>query len=158
VSWLHAGLRFQQWRSRRAQPGAGLWLTWPHWLGTLHGAAAGQELRLLPAIWTAQAGRTAGPAGGSALKLCFKMRRSALLLALCGLAVSASAMVAAPAPAPREGMPKSADVLLPETDADVVTLLSHFMSAQHEVVLATHGPVRCLACHLCAALAWPGAR
>ena len=74
------------------------------------------------------------------------MRRCALLLALCGLALlaQARAMTMAPAPGPlgADGKPMSADVLLPETDNDVVALLSHLMSAQHEVVLATHGKVR----------------
>lgn len=69
--------------------------------------------------------------------------RSALLLALCGLALlaQARALSVAPAPAPLDasGMPMSADLLLPEKDSDVVALLSHLMSAQHEVVLATHG-------------------
>ena len=82
---------------------------------------------------------------GHALTLCFKMRRCALLLALCGLALlaQARAMTMAPAPGPMvaNGMPLSADLLLPESDNDVVALLSHLMSAQHEVVLATHGKV-----------------
>ena len=84
-------------------------------------------------------------APGRALTLCFKMRRCALLLALCGLALLAQArdLTMAPAPAPLDasGMPTSADLLLPEKDSDVVALLSHLMSAQHEVVLATHGKV-----------------
>ena len=83
---------------------------------------------------------------GRALTLCFKMRRCALLLALCGLALlaQARAMTMAPAPGPlgADGKPMSGDLLLPETDNDVVALLSHLMSAQHEVVLATHGKVR----------------
>ena len=42
----------------------------------------------------------------------------------------------------------SADVLLPETDRDVVALLAHLMSAQHELVLAMHGPVRHWTCRM----------
>ncbi len=95
----------------------------------------------------------AGAAGRRALSPYFKMRWSALLLALCGQALCARALAAAPAPAPAplEGMPTSADVLLPETDSDVVALLAHLMSAQHELVLAMHGPVRCWMCRLRAA-------
>ncbi len=80
-----------------------------------------------------------------ALNACSNMCWSALLLALCGQALCARALAAveAPAPAPLEGLPTSADVLLPETDRDVVALLAHLMSAQHELVLAMHGPVRC---------------
>ena len=85
-------------------------------------------------------------AGAQAPEFIFQdARRSMLLLALCGLAflASARAMAMAPAPAPMAGQPLTADVLLPETDSDMVSLLSHLMSAQHEVVLATHGKVRC---------------
>ena len=79
-----------------------------------------------------------------------------LLLVLCGPGLCASAAEPAPAPAAAEGAPTSADVLLPETDSDVVALLSHLTRAQHEVVLATHGPVRCCACAKLQYLAWQG--
>lgn len=98
-------------------------------------------------------GAARAPASGasrrSAPSLYKKMRWSMLLLVLYGQALCASAAAPAPAPAAAEGAPTSADVLLPETDSDIVALLSHFMRAQHEVVLATHGPVRCCACATC---------
>ena len=108
------------------------------WKQVAYGSAA--AIQGMPGVVGQTRPGALGRQVGRTLTQCLVLHRCALLLALL---VRASALATAPAPAQLStgGAPASADLLLPETDNDLVALLQHLMSAQHEVVLATHGKV-----------------